>query len=337
MSSFIMTFDFFSNLKKKYILNKMTDIYLQEEELENVNVTKYDNIYVFLFNLAEELFIVKNQILHSKTLDKNPNVFISIQLVFYEETGNIIEIDTDSVKTFTCNSDKNLYCYCIVSNEENCFQNYWKEFRPELKLAFDVENYEIFTINYQNLVNYLKRFSKKIQETKTKKKNFENMLKQLQQKKDEKIQIYNPTPFFYMDKNVKHVALLLFNKDKELLFVKYRTNWMLPQTTNPTGVIFLSLANYFEDNYSVKINLQPYFTKMILIKKINLMVVFALTRFQKIQTLFTKAPYTTKKNFEYKFVLYNSIFQFCPDEKSYQIIQLIKKEMEIYLKSNLFQ
>lgn len=336
MLSFIMTFDFFSNLKKKYILNKMTDIYLQEEELENVNVTEYDNIYVFLFNLAKELFIVNNQILHSKTLDKNPNVFISIQLVFFYELGNIIEIDTDSVKTFTCNSDKNLYCYCIVSNEENCFQNYWKEFKSNIKFIFDVKNYEIFTINYQNLLNYLKDHKEKFQKAMENKNNFEKMLKTLQQRKDEKIQIYNSTPFYYMDKNVKHIVLLLFNKKKELLFVKYRTNWILPQPTNPTGVIFLSLANFFQDNYSIKINLQPYFTKMILIKKINLMVVFALTRFQKIQTLFTKAPYTTKKNFEYKFVPYDSIFKFCSDENSHKIMQLVEKEMEKYTKSNLF-
>lgn len=312
----------------------MTDIYLQEEKNESVNVTDYENIYVFLFNLSQKLFIVNNQILHSKTLDKNPNVIISIQLVFYDKLRNIIEIDTDSVKTFSCKSDDNLYCYCIVSKEENCFQEYWKEFKPDIKFTFDVKNYQIFTINYRNLKNYLEDDKEKFKKAMENKNNFEKMLKTLQQRKDEKIQIYNPTPFYYMDKKVKHIALLLFNKKKELLFVKYRTNWILPRPANPTGVIFLSLVNFFEDNYSIKINLEPYFTKMILVKKFNLMIVFSLTLFKK---LFTKAPYTIKKNFEYKFVPYNSIFKFCSDEKSYQIMQLIRTEMETYLKSNLFQ
>jgi hypothetical protein len=312
----------------------MTDIYLQEEELENVNVTDYKNIYVFLFNLVEELFIMNKQILHSKTFDKNPNVIISIQLVFYEKLKNIIEIDVKSIKTFSCNNDDNLYCYCIVSNEENCFQDYWKKFNQEMKFIFDVKNSEIFKINYENLSHYLEDHKEKFQQAKRKKNQYETMLKKLQQEKDEKVQIYNPTPSYYMDNNVKHVALLLFNKDKELLFVKYRANWILPRTSNKTGVIFLSLANFFEDNYSVKINIQPYFTKMILVKKFNLMIVFGLSRFG---TLFTKAPYTIKKNFEHKFVPYDSISKFCSDEKSYQIIRLIKKEMEEYTKSNLFQ
>ena len=314
----------------------MTDIYLQEEKMENVNVTDYENIYVFLFNLAKDLFIMNKQILHSQTFDKNPSVIISIQLVFYEKLKNIIEIDLESIKVFSCNGDNNLYCYCIVSNEENCFQKFWKNFSEEIKFIFNVKNYQIFTINYENLLHYLKDHNKKFQQAKRKKLFFQGMLKKLEQKKDGKIQIFSPTPLYHTDKNVKHVALLLFKEDKKLLFVKYRTNWILPRSNNPTGVIFLSLANFFEDNYSVKIHFQPYFTRMILINELNLMVVLALTRFQKPGTLFTKAPLTIQKNFEYGFVSYDSIFNFCSDEKSHHIIRLIQKEMEEYTKSNLF-
>lgn len=331
-----MKFDFFSNLKKNLFVIKMTDIYLQEEELENVNVTEYANIYVFLFNLSKELFIMNKQILHSGTFDKNPNVIISIQLVFYEKLKNIIEIDVKSIKTFSCNSDDNLYCYCIVSNEENCFQDYWKKFNLEMKFIFDVKNYEIFTINYENLSHYLENHKEKFQQAEKRKIFFQDMLNKLEQKKDGKIQIYNPAPLYYTDKDVKHVALLLFNEDKKLFFVKYRTNWILPRPNNPTGVIFLSLANFFEDNYSVKIHFQPYFTRMILIKEFKLMVVLALTRFQSIETLFTRAPLTIQKNFEYKFVPYDSIFEFCSDEKSHHIMRLVEKEMEEYTKSNIF-
>lgn len=320
---------FFSSLKKNLFVIKMTDIYLQEERMENVNVTKYDDIYVFLFNLEKELFIRNKQILHSGTFDKNPNVIISIQMVFHEKLKNIIEIDLESIKTFSCNGDNNLYCYCIVSNEENGFQDYWKKFNPETKFIFDVKNYQIFTINYKNLSHYLKVHKKKFQQAGRKKLFFQNMLK-----KGGKIQIYNPTPLYYIDKNVKHVALLLFNKDKQLLFVKYRTNWILPRSNNPTGIIFLSLANFFEDNYSVKIHFQPYFTRMILIEELNLMVVLALTRFQK--TLFTRTPLTIQKNFEFKFVPYESIFEFCSDENTQQIMLFMEKEMEQYTKSNLF-
>ncbi len=302
--------------------------------MEHVNVTAYDNIYVFLFNLAKELFIMNKQILHSKTFDKNPNVIISIQMVFHEKLDNIIEIDVKSIKTFSCNH--NLYCYCIASNDENCFQGYWKKFNPKIKRLFNVKNYQIFTINYENLLHYLENYKEKFQQAKRKKTFFQDMLKKLQQKKDGKILIFNPTPLYYTDKDVKHVALLLFNEDKKLLFVKYRTNWILPRPNNPTGVIFLSLANFFEDNYSVKIHFQPYFTRMILINQFHLMVVLALTRFQSIETLFTRAPLTIQKNFEYKFVPYDSIFKFCSDEKSHHIMRLVKKEMEEYTKSNLF-
>lgn len=312
-----------------------TDIYLKEEQVQKVNVTDdYSKIFVFLFNLDKKLFIMNRQILQSTTLDKNKNVFTSIQLVFFEKLKFIFDIDKSSIKTFSCSEGQNLYCYCLVKNMEYCFPQYWVDLDKKLFDKVDSKNFEIMKINYANLENYIKTHQQVIKKSNQIKTKFQNELIFLQKNKDEKIFIYNESPNYYSDKNVNKVALLLFNKKKELLFIKYKSNWILPLTTNPTGVIFLSLSNFFEHFYAKKINIEPTFTKMLFLRRYNLMIVFAISMFKK---LFSNVRRNIQQNFQHQFVPYEKIDEFCKDENSIRILHMVKKEMEDFTKSNIFQ
>lgn len=312
--------------KQEYI--KILKKHLQSPQ--DIDVMDYDKICVFMFNTNGDLLLHdKKKLLLQSTSGTNPSVVIAIQLVIMNILGNILEPDEHNILTFSI-KDEYICCYCFVNEENFCFPVSWVSFDSIESIPFDSEQQKLLN---QNLM-HLNRFRMFMLQTSVKEKR-EQLVRRNLMLNNGKTWINNcMDPQEYFNSNVKNVVLYLFNQDKKLCFLENdKQQLYFPHTPSTNGFLFLCLERYFERTFEKKINVIPYFMKMLYLQSIHTLIFFVVVNGN---VPFTDTPYIDHElvDFEYQFLSLSKIKRTkCIESFSKQIFQVTMNDIQFYLEN----